>query len=227
MKAYQWLELRKGQTYTEDIKVMKLASMIKVGSNNALQVSVEFMKITYRSDFNQALTYITSRINELNANSRSSVATRQISSAQRQKKCNGVDISDPFRKFTSEEWHQLQQHGQGLVQQYRTDTQGGGRGGRGGRGRGRGGRGYYNNNNGGRGHGGFGRGGGRGGHYGGRSVRGGHGGRGRGNGDDRNVNQVQTDTKDNNKNSDDKKPDPSQSNGKGGNAGLSFSKWTN
>ena len=175
------------------------------------------MKITYRSDFNQALTYITSRINELNANSRSSVATRQISSAQRQKKCNGVDISDPFRKFTSEEWHQLQQHGQGLVQQYRTDTQGGGRGGRGGRGRGRGGRGYYNNNNGGRGHGGFGRGGGRGGRYGGRSVRGGRGGRGRGNGDDRNVNQVQTDTKDNNKNSDDKKPDPSQSNGKGGN----------
>ena len=83
VKAYQWMELRKGQTYTQDIKVMKLASMIKVGSNNALQVSVEFMKITYRNDFDQALTYITSRINELNANSRSSVATRQISSAQR------------------------------------------------------------------------------------------------------------------------------------------------
>ena len=41
LKAYQWMELRKGQTYTQDIKVMKLASMIKVGSNNALQVSVE------------------------------------------------------------------------------------------------------------------------------------------------------------------------------------------
>ena len=170
IRAYQWLELRKGQTYTDDIKVMKLASMIKVGNNIALAI-VEFMKNTYCSDFAQALTYITSHINELNANSKSSAATRQISSAQRQKKCNGVDISDPFRNFTSDEWHQLQQQGQDFVQQYRIDIQnnGRGRGGRGRQGRGRGGRGYYNNNNGGRGHGGYGyggRGGGRGGRYG-------------------------------------------------------------
>ena len=115
IRAYRWLELRKGQTYTDDIKVMKLASMIKVGNNIALAIAVEFMKNTYRSDFPQALTYITSHINKRNAKSKSSAATRQISSAQRQKKCNGVDISDPFRNFTSDEWHQLQQQGQNLV----------------------------------------------------------------------------------------------------------------
>jgi len=60
--------------------------MIKVGNNIALAIAVEFMKNTYRSDFAQALTYITSHINERNANSKSSAATRQISSAQRQKK---------------------------------------------------------------------------------------------------------------------------------------------
>ena len=70
IRAYQWLELRKGQTYTDDIKVMKLASMIKVGNNIALAIAVEFMKNTYRSDFPQALTYITSHINERNANSK-------------------------------------------------------------------------------------------------------------------------------------------------------------
>jgi hypothetical protein len=208
---------------------MKLASMIKVGSNAALAIAVELMKNAHRDNFAQALIYITTRINELNANSKSSAATRQISSAQRQKKCNGVDISDPFRKFTGDEWHQLQQHGQGLVQQYRTDTQGGGRGGRGGRGRGRGGRGYYNSNNSGRGHGGYGyggRGGGRGGRFGGCGGRGGRGGHARGNGDDGNVNQVQSDTKDNDKNPEDmaKKEQSSQSNGKGGHAGSAFSK---
>ena len=230
VRAYQWLELRKGQTYTDEVKVMKLASMIKVGGNAALGISIEFMKNSHRDNFAQALIYITTRINELNANSKSSAATRQISSTERQKKCNGVDISDPFRKFTSDEWHQLQQHGQNLVQQYRTgtDPQGGGRGGRGGRGRGRGGRGYYNNN-GGRGHGGYGyggRGGGRGGRFGSRGGRGGRGGRSRGNGDNRNVNQVQSDTKESDKNPEDtmKKEQSSQSNVKGGNAGSAFSK---
>jgi len=46
---------------------------------------------------------------------------------RRNEKCNSVEISDPFRNFTSDEWHQLQQQGQNLVQQYRIDIQNNGR----------------------------------------------------------------------------------------------------
>jgi len=55
VRAYQWLENRKGQTYTEEVKVMKLASMIKVGNNAALAIAVEFMKNNHRDNFGQAL----------------------------------------------------------------------------------------------------------------------------------------------------------------------------
>ena len=82
MKAYQWLETRAKQTYTDKIKVLKLASMIKVSNNNALAMYVEIMKNNYQSDFNGALIYITSRINELNA-TKPSAGTRHISAAQR------------------------------------------------------------------------------------------------------------------------------------------------
>ena len=54
---------------------MKLASMIKVGNNAALAIAVEFMKNNHRDNFGQALIYITTRINELNANSKSSAAS--------------------------------------------------------------------------------------------------------------------------------------------------------
>jgi hypothetical protein len=67
-----------GQTYTEDLKVLKLASMINVPNSNALTLYVEVMKNNYRRDFNGALTYITTRINELNA-SKPSAGTRHIS----------------------------------------------------------------------------------------------------------------------------------------------------
>lgn len=224
IKAYQWMETRANQTYTDDIKVIKLSNMIKVANNNALAIAIEIMRNTYRTDFNGAMVYITGRINELNA-IKPSAATRHISETQRKTKWNGIDISNPFRSFTNDEWNQLQRNGQELVGQYRSDDQQNkGRGGQGRHGRGRGGRGYSA-----RGHGGHGYGGGRGGrggryHRGGRHGRGGRdgrSGRGRGDNDDRSAQEVNTD-----KNG--KKPEEVNSketltpNPKGGTAGVHF-----
>jgi hypothetical protein len=114
------METRASQTWTDDLKVLKLASMIKVPNNNALTLYVEIMKNTYRKDFDGALTYITTRINELNA-SKPSAGTRHISATQRKTRWNGVDISNPNREFQPNEWHRLKQEGQELVYQYRRD----------------------------------------------------------------------------------------------------------
>jgi hypothetical protein len=150
LKAYQWMEMRASQTWTDDLKVLKLASMIKVPNNNALTLYVEMMKNTYRSNFDGALTYITTRINELNA-SKPSAGTRHISATQRKTRYNGIDISNPNRDFTMNEWNKLKQDGQELVNQYcrditeqRNQYNRTGRGGRGGgrNGPGRGGRGF-------------------------------------------------------------------------------------
>ena len=225
MKAYQWLETRANQKYTDEIKVLKLASMIKVSNNNNLSIAVEMMKSKYQADFNGALIYITSRINELNA-SKPSAGTRHISST-RKTRWNGVDISNPTRNFQLHEWDQLQQAGQDLVNQYRNEERSGnfrnesrnGRGG--GRGYGRGGRGRGGRGTG-RGHGGHG--------YGGRGYRAGRGygrggpgrgGCGRGDKDnERTAQEVKTDDKNT------KKPDDAKSkdspNPKGGTAGGLF-----
>jgi len=226
MKAYQWLETRANQKYTDEIKVLKLASMIKVTNNNSLSIAVEMMKSNYQADFNGALIYITSRINELNA-SKPSAGTRHISSTQRKTRWNGVDISNPTRKFQLHEWDQLQQAGQDLVNQYRNEERSGnfrhdsqhGRGG--GRGYGRGGRGRGGRGTG-RGHGGHG--------YGGRGYRAGRGygrggpgrgGRGRGDKDnERTAQEVKTDDQSTKKPDDAKSKDPP--NPKGGNAGVHF-----
>ena len=121
LKAYQWMETRAGQTWTDDLKVLKLASMINVPNNNALALYVEVMKNNYRRDFNGdgALTYITitTRINELNA-SKPSAGTRHISAMQRKTRWNGVDISNPTREFQPNEWTKLKQEGQEIVYQY-------------------------------------------------------------------------------------------------------------
>ena len=199
--------------------------MISVPNNNALNISVEFMKQNYRKDFNGALTYITTRINELNA-SKPSAGTRHISATQRKTRWNGVDISNPTREFQPNEWTKLKQEGQELVYQYRRDINQqrnqNNRNGRGGRNSGRGpGRGNRNNSN--RNHGGYGY-GGRGNSRGRNGGRGGPGRGGRRGRDDKNDERtIQEVEKDN----DTKKPDDttSKNNGsstKGGSAGVFF-----
>ena len=166
------------------------------------------MRNTFRSDFEGAVTYITGRINEINA-LKPSAGTRYVSSMTRKTSWNGVDISNPERSFKPEEWERLKQDGQTLVNKYRNEIRNPPR------------------HDGGRGHGGWGRGGreGRGGRY-GRGGRGGRDGRGRGGGrgdNDRVVQEVNADT-------DTKKPAETTSGGntgtatspKGGQAGSQF-----
>jgi hypothetical protein len=225
LKAYQWMETRADQTYTDDLKVLKLASMINVPNNNALNISVEFMKQNYRKDFKGALTYITTRINELNE-SKPSAGTRHISATQRKTRWNGVDISNPTREFQPNEWTKLKQEGQELVNQYRRDINQqrnqNNRNGRGGRNSGRGpGRGNRNNSN--RNHGGYGY-GGRGNHRGRHGGRGGSGRGGRRGRDDKNDERtIQEVEKDNDtKKPDDTNPKNNSSSTKGGSAGVLF-----
>ena len=158
IEAYQWMSTRASQSFTDDIKVIKLCTMIKVANNNALAIAVEYMRNNYRSNFDGAVTYITGRINEINA-LKPTAATRYISQT-RKTSWNGVDISNPERDMSSKEWEQLKHDGQTLVMKYRNENREA-KASRGGRGRG---------NCEGRGHGGFGRG-----SY-GRGFRGGRGG---------------------------------------------------
>ena len=220
IEAYQLMQTRANQPYTDDIKVVKLCTMIRVANNNALAIAVEFMRNNFRADFDGAVTYITGRINEINAQ-KPSAATRQISST-RKTSWNGIDISNPLRDFQPTEWDQLKADGQKLVTQYRNDIRTSGNQGRGGRGQGRG---HYNNYEG-RGYdqGGYGR-GGRGGRFGrGRGRGRGRGGRGNGTNDDRSAQELNT-------KEDTKKPETTQSgaagdtttkNAKGGTAGANF-----
>ena len=158
IEAYQWMQTRANQPYTDDIKVVKLCTMIRVANNNALAIAVEYMRNNFRADFDGAVTYITGRINEINAH-KPLAATRQISQT-RKTSWNRINITNPERDFLPTEWEQLKPDGQKLVIQYRNEnrvqrnpgrgrgrgygrgyeyTRGGyGRGGRGGRGRSRG-----------------------------------------------------------------------------------------
>ena len=159
IEAYNWLSTRANQSFTDDIKVIKLCAMIKVSGNNALAIAVEYMRNTFRSDFEGAVTYITGRINEINQ-TKPSAGTRYVSTAARKTSWNGVDISNPERNFKPEEWDKLKDDGQRLVNRYRNEIRNPPReGGRGHGGHGRGGRGRYE-----------------------KEGRGGRGGRGRGRG---------------------------------------------
>lgn len=47
VKAYQWMKTRANQSHTEDIKVIKLSTMIKVANNTGPAIAIEFMRNTY------------------------------------------------------------------------------------------------------------------------------------------------------------------------------------
>ncbi len=87
LEAYNWLSTRASQTFTDDIKVMKLGAMIKVPGNNALAIAVEYMRNTFCSDFEGAVTYITGRMNKINQ-MKPSAGTRHVSTAARKTSWN-------------------------------------------------------------------------------------------------------------------------------------------
>jgi hypothetical protein len=50
IEAYNWLASRASQSFTDDIKVIKLCTMIKVANNNALAIAVEYMRNNWSRD---------------------------------------------------------------------------------------------------------------------------------------------------------------------------------
>ena len=179
-KAYNSLK-RQGQEFTDRTKVEQLAKRIKNPTRDIqVTVAVETMSTLHRNDYNAATQYITSRMASINvANVNVPGNPRRIAEAEVDRtEYNGVDIKDPWRKYTDDEWwRQLGKKGREIVEAKRTkQVERKHRGGRGysGRGRGIGGR-----------HGRSGRGG-----------RGGRGGRYNAQGDssntNRNVNETNT-----------------------------------
>ena len=164
-KAYNALK-RQGQEFTEKSKVEQLAKRIKNPSRDIqITVAVENMREIHKANYTAATQYITTRmaqINSANVNAPGANARRvsEVTSGDMARtEWNGVDIRDPWRKFTEDEWYaKLGDRGQELVRAKRRNSSGRGHGGhgRGGRGRGGRGRGYQGrgrgwNNNGGRG----------------------------------------------------------------------------
>ena len=164
-KAYNSLK-RQGQEFTDRTKVEQLAKRIKNPTRDIqITVAVETMATLHRNDYNAASQYITSRMASINvANVNVPGNPRRIAEAEVDRtEYNGVDIKDPWRKFSDDEWwRQLGKKGREIVEAKRTKqiersqrggrTYGGrgrgagrfGRGGRGGR-SGRGGRGSLQN----------------------------------------------------------------------------------
>jgi hypothetical protein len=159
-KAYNALK-RQGQEFTERSKVEQLAKRIKNPSRDIqITVVVKTMQEAHKADYAAATQYITAQMAQINSasvNAPGATTCRisEVSAADMaQKKWNGVNIRDPWRKFTDDEWFtKLGDHGQELVRAKSRHNSGRGHGGHGYGGRGHGGRGRGRgwNNNGGRG----------------------------------------------------------------------------
>ena len=164
-KAYNALK-RQGQDYTDKTKVEQLAASIKNPTHNiAITVAVENMREIHKNDYSAATQFITSRmaaINSAHINAPGNNNTRRVSQVSSQDlartEWNGVDISDPWKKFTDDEWYtKLGDRGQEIVIAKRKPRGGSrnhggyGYGGRGRGGRGRGGRRNWRGNRSGRG----------------------------------------------------------------------------
>jgi len=145
-KAYNSLK-RQGQEFTDRSKVEQLAKRIKNPSRDIqVTVAVETMSTLHRNDYNAASQYITSRMAQINVASVNAPGNpRRIAEAEVDRvEYNGVDIRDPWRKYSDDEWwRQLGKKGREIVETKRKKqverNQRGGRG-YGGRGRGYGGR---------------------------------------------------------------------------------------
>lgn len=160
-KAYLVLKKNGGQEFTDLMKVDALAKRFANTNNQnlTLKIALEQMKTLYRGNYRDAVSYMSSKIGEINAANRSITGNpRRISQAGATlnntvalrnrngdliSSWSGVDLRDPTRRFTTEEMTQLGVRGRGILEDlrrlYRDGGAGNGAGGRGGRGFGRGG----------------------------------------------------------------------------------------
>ncbi len=125
-KAYNALK-RQGQEFTEKSKVEQLAKRIKNPSKDVqITVAVETMCEAHKTSYTAATQYITARMAQINSASINApgVNARCISEVHTTSdvdtacnEWNGVDIRDPWRKFTDDEWFtKLGRQGQLIVQ---------------------------------------------------------------------------------------------------------------
>ncbi len=159
-KAYNALK-RQGQEFTERSKVEQLAKRIKNPSRDIqITVAIKTMREVHKADYTAAMQYITARMAQINSASVNApgATTRCISefssADMAQNKWNGVNIHDPWRKFTDNEWFtKLGDCRQELIRAKCRHNSSRGHGGHGYGGRGCGGHGCNRgwNNNGGRG----------------------------------------------------------------------------
>jgi hypothetical protein len=159
-KAYNALKWQ-GQEFTERSKVEQLAKRIKNPSRDIqITVAVKIMQEAHKADYTAATQYITAQMTHINSASVNAPGanTRRISEVSSadmaQNEWNGVDIRDPWRKFTNNEWFtKLGDRGQELARAERRHNSGRGHGGHGCGGHGHGGRGHGGRGRGGRGRG--------------------------------------------------------------------------
>jgi len=150
-KDYNALK-RQGQEFTEKSKVEQLAKRIKKPAKDVqITVAVKTMREVHKNDYTAATQYITAWMAQINVASINAPGNnpRRILEVQAFSKAdmnhtewNGVDIRDPWRKFTDDEWvTKLGKCGQELIHTKRhPHSRGGhGRGGYGYGGHGRGG----------------------------------------------------------------------------------------
>jgi hypothetical protein len=118
-KAYNVLK-RQGQEFTNKSKVEQLAKQIRNPSRDVqITVAVETMWEAHKNDYTAATQHITARMAQINSASVNApgVSPCCISRADvNQNKFNGVNIRNPWRKFTDKEWHnQLGEGGHEIV----------------------------------------------------------------------------------------------------------------
>ena len=122
-KAYNALK-RQGQEYTDKTKVEQLAVRIKNPTHSvAITVAVETMREMHKNNYVAATQFITSRMAAINTahvnapgNNARRVSEAVSASDLARNEYNGVNIRDPWKKFSEDEWYnKLGQRGQDIV----------------------------------------------------------------------------------------------------------------
>lgn len=156
-KAYVTLKKNNGQEFMDMMKVDALAKHFQYSQNQSitLRIALEQMRLLYRNNYRDAVSYLSSKLSEINAANKSITGNpRRISSSSRNSSTvsvrhasgdlitswYGVDLTNPTRLFTTEEMRKLGFWGREIMKELRrlseagelhnapTNTGGGGRG---------------------------------------------------------------------------------------------------
>jgi hypothetical protein len=122
-KAYNVLK-KQGQEFTDSYKVEQLAKRIKNPTNNVqIFCALEQMLTQHRNDYVAATQHITSRMAQINSSNMNVPGQhqRRVNELDTDRnEYNGVDITNPFREFSKDEWwRQLGKKGRKLVEDKR------------------------------------------------------------------------------------------------------------